>query len=339
LKQKNMNEQELRQEATNIRDENREGYNSANRIGTFLLNLIDYCKTLCCNGNGNGGGATTYPLVYDLNGGAIANYNGGTPPGNYAGGTPITMPTTVPTKVGFSFVGWLESTTIGELLLPGASSNSGMISTGLLYVAQWTASGGGGATTYPLVYDLNGGAIVNYNGGTPPGNYAVGASITMPTTVPTKADFTFTGWLESTTIGELLLPGASSNSGMISTGLLYVAQWTASGGEDPDPDPVNYEVSYVAGGENVVDMPDPLLQMVEEGTSFAVAAAPTRANYTFSGWKRDDNSQIYQPAGAFTMPSYDIQLTAQWTDNGGATQAVEITPNVLYLSADGNIKN
>jgi hypothetical protein len=39
-----MTEQELMQEATNIRDENREGWNSAFRIGSFLLNQINYLK-------------------------------------------------------------------------------------------------------------------------------------------------------------------------------------------------------------------------------------------------------------------------------------------------------
>jgi hypothetical protein len=166
-------------------------------------------------------GTGLYSLTYDLNGGSIANYDGGNSPGNYAAGTPIIMPTTVPTKEGNTFAGWLETTDIGELLMPGESSNSGMIDSGLHYVAQWTAA----PATYPLTYDLDGGSIANYNGGTPPGNYVGGAAITMPTTVPTKDGNTFAGWLETTTIGETLMPGESSNSGMISGGLNYVAQW------------------------------------------------------------------------------------------------------------------
>jgi hypothetical protein len=34
----------LQQEASAIRDENREEFNSANRVGSFLLNFIEYVE-------------------------------------------------------------------------------------------------------------------------------------------------------------------------------------------------------------------------------------------------------------------------------------------------------
>jgi hypothetical protein len=69
----------------------------------------------------------TYLLSYDLNGGTISNYDGGTPPGSYHEDDPIIMPATVPVKHNHSFQYytddfqngiWIAGVTIG-FRMPG----------------------------------------------------------------------------------------------------------------------------------------------------------------------------------------------------------------------------
>jgi uncharacterized repeat protein (TIGR02543 family) len=83
-------------------------------------------------------GAPTYALTYDLDGGSIANYNGGTPPGNYVSGYQITAPTTIPTKSGQNFDGWSSSAT-GAILSPGEADLAGMMAGGVTFTAQWSS--------------------------------------------------------------------------------------------------------------------------------------------------------------------------------------------------------
>lgn len=47
-----------------------------------------------------------------------------------------------------------------------------------------------------------------------------------------------------------------------------------------------------------------------EAQTFSVAAAPTRANFTFVGWS--DGSSSYQPGAMYTVAKANINLTAQW---------------------------
>lgn len=52
----------------------------------------------------------------------------------------------------------------------------------------------------------------------------------------------------------------------------------------------------------------PEVATVTVGTEYKVAAAPTLAGYTFSGWKIDDKA-----AADFTMPAKDVTITGTWT--------------------------
>ncbi|MDR1120894.1 MAG: DUF5977 domain-containing protein [Dysgonamonadaceae bacterium] len=161
----------------------------------------------------------TYPLTYDLNGGTIANYNGGTAPGYYAAGFQIVAPTTVPVKGGWIFAGWYSSVT-SQILGPGDVDNAGMMQGGVTLTAQWEAE----KETYPLTYELDGGTIANYNGGTAPGNYVSGYQIVAPMTIPVKSDWTFAGWYNAIT-GQILGPGDVDNAGMMQGGVTLTAQW------------------------------------------------------------------------------------------------------------------
>jgi uncharacterized repeat protein (TIGR02543 family) len=112
-------------------------------------------------------------------------------------------------------------------------------------VQQLEASGGTG--TYPLVYDLGGGTIANYNGGTPPGYYTLGYQIVAPTTEPEKDDCTFGGWLSSAT-GYIVSPGEADLAGMVQGGVTFTAQWETTGdggdtgGGGGTGSPINFSV-------------------------------------------------------------------------------------------------
>ena len=49
------------------------------------------------------------------------------------------------------------------------------------------------------------------------------------------------------------------------------------------------------------------------GDTFTVAAGPTRANFTFTGWK--DGTVSYSPGDTYTVGAGNPTLTAQWTQN------------------------
>jgi uncharacterized repeat protein (TIGR02543 family) len=251
-----------------------------------------------------GGDTTSYPLVYDLNGGEIANYNGGTEPGSYSAGTAITMPTTAPTRVtpssAYEFAGWLESSVIGELLLPGQSSNSGMIAGGLLYIAQWTPK---------ILYR-----------GLPTGDYSiivpVGSMHTIidfdPEWVPAGA--VFAGWALGS--GGSYQPGQTIQ--MPSTGLNFNVMFGMN-------IPEEFILTFLPGAdpELVFNLPEPA--WIEEGRYITANYNPYRLGYTLVGWQRDDTEEIIAVGGHFFMPSYNLSITAIWEE--AQYRGIEYDPN------------
>lgn len=120
------------------------------------------------------GWINNYTIKFDANGGSGA-------PSSFTKveGETANMPTTVPTKKGYTFKGWnLEKDGSGQAYKAGGTI--GKNSSVTLY-AQWEA------TQYTISY--------NYNGGT--GSNPTSYYITTPTFTlnnPTKTGYTFTGW-------------------------------------------------------------------------------------------------------------------------------------------------
>ncbi len=120
-----------------------------------------YTLTILRN-SGTGGGATSYTLTFDTNGGsAIA-------PITQDYGTAITAPAD-PTKTGYTFAGWTPA-------IPTT-----MPAENMTIKAKWTVN------QYTLTFDTNGGST------TAPITQDYGTAITAPAD-PTKTGYTFAGW-------------------------------------------------------------------------------------------------------------------------------------------------
>ena len=120
-----------------------------------------YTLTILRN-SGTGGGATSYTLTFDTNGGSTIA------PITQDYGTAITAPAD-PTKTGYTFAGWTPA-------IPAT-----MPAENMTIKAKWTMN------QYTLTFDTNGGSTIA------PITQDYGTAITAPAD-PTKTGYTFAGW-------------------------------------------------------------------------------------------------------------------------------------------------
>ena len=120
-----------------------------------------YTLTILRN-SGTGGGATSYTLTFDTNGGSTIA------PITQDYGTAITAPAD-PTKTGYTFAGWTPA-------IPTT-----MPAENMTIKAKWTVN------QYTLTFDTNGGSTIA------PITQDYGTAITAPAD-PTKTGYTFAGW-------------------------------------------------------------------------------------------------------------------------------------------------
>lgn len=192
---------------------------------------------------------TTYPIVYELNGGINHPNN----PEAYATEeTPIDI--LEPKKLGFSFMGWYDNPEFnGTIFTSIQEGTSGAIT---LY-AKWSSA------DYAIYYELNGGINHLLN----PTGYTIG-SLPIVLEEPTKNGYTFIGWYQGTErIREIP---------METTGDIYLeAKWRVN----------DYQVSYELNGgvNNELNPNDYNVDKLP-----IALGEPTRLGYTFAGWMLND---------------------------------------------------
>jgi len=166
---------------------------------------------------------TTYTLTYDANGGTGAPANQ-----TKTQGTALTLRSTQPTRSGYTFKGWATSATAATAQYqPGGQFTTDANTT--LY-AVWEADANT-PTTYTLTYDANGGT-----GAPPPQTVPANENtLTLSSTVPTRAGYIFKGWANSSsaTAAEFA-PGTLITLNF--SGSIY-AVWEANANPNPNPDP------------------------------------------------------------------------------------------------------
>lgn len=129
----------------------------------------------------------TYTITYNANGGsgapAAQSYT-------YATSGTINLSSTKPTRAGYTFQGWSQSSSASSASYqPGQAWNRSNASNYTLY-AVWQAN------TYTITYNANGGS------GAPSAQsytYAPSGSINLSSTIPTRSGYTFLGWSLSST--------------------------------------------------------------------------------------------------------------------------------------------
>ena len=220
--------------------------------------------------------------------------------GSGANGTSIVL-ASAPTKAGFTFGGWNDgAATYGA----GATYVLDSAGAAILFTAQWTAN----TVTDAYSYNTAGGSTAPAGG-----SGANGTSIVLAA-APTKAGFTFGGWNDgAATYGA----GATYVLDSAGAAILFTAQWTAN--------TVTDAYSYnTAGGSTA-----PAGGSGANGTSIVLAAAPTKAGFTFGGW--NDGAATYGAGATYVLDSAGaaILFTAQWTAN-------TVTDAYSYNTAGGS---
>ena len=243
--------------------------------------------------------ATTVTLAYDAQGGSGA-------PGNQTGNAAsnVTVSNTAPTRAGYTFTGWdAAADGSGTDYAGGATYTLPNSGTDTLY-AQWQIN------TVTLAYDAQGGSGA-------PGNQTGNAAsnVTVSSTVPTRAGYTFTGWdAAADGSGTDYAGGATYTLPNSGTDTLY-AQWqinTVTLAYDPQ------------GGTG-----QPGNQTGNAASNVTVSStAPTRTEYTFAGWNAaaDGSGTGYAGGATYQLPNSGTNtLYAQWAPEVANRNATVVT--------------
>ena len=243
--------------------------------------------------------AKSYRIIYDVNGG-----NSAAPTqANRTIGQIFTV-AAAPTKNGHDFEYWSDGTNNYN---PGADYQVGISDIGLQ--AIWTPK------VYQISYNFNGGtgtpiAAQNYTFGTAPA--------TLPASGPTREEFSFRGWSNSTTATTGVFTYQPSGN------ILLHAVWVTS----------VYRLTFNAG----LGISDTATATVTIGQPLALPGA-TRANYTLQGWSVDPTGGTLLLATTPYTPTADGTLYAQWaaqiftvTYNGNGGTAGKVADSVVYNS-------
>lgn len=247
------------------------------------------------------GGTTQYYLNFNLQGGS-GTFN--TLYGVY--GERLFIPSSSPTKNGYTFQGWSTSSTGSPQYQPGDYYT--IYSNTILY-AIW-----GESTQYcTITFNANGGT------GAPASHQKViGESTYIPYAKPTRNGYTFLGWSTSkyTSTADYQPGQAYTPYG----DMTFYAVWEQNVVK-------TWTITYNAnGGENA---PSP--QTANVGQSITITySKPTRSGYTFLGWSTWSGST--EPETAFTpgysySSDYDITLYAVWKQNVVKTWSITYNAN------------
>ena len=160
-----------------------------------------------------------------------------------------------------------------------------------------------GSTVLKVYYALNETKVTfNVDGDVTEITGLVGADIPADEVpAPEKEGYTFAGWVdENNEAAEVpaTFPEADET---------LKAAWTVN----------QYEVTFVVDGVVVDGYP----MDVDFGATIPVAENPSKGGYIFLGWKDADGKT---PAEYGTMPSKDLEFTAQWSSQMGVGYVLEV---------------
>jgi uncharacterized repeat protein (TIGR02543 family)/LPXTG-motif cell wall-anchored protein len=227
--------------------------------------------------------AISYSVTYDVNGGDVDQTES-----NHEIGDIFTV-ASAPTRTGYNFAYWTDTNNrynAGAPFQVGASD--------VVLLAIWTPK------VFEISFDFNGGV------GTPivPIEYTFNTpAVSLPTTGPTREDFSFRGWSSSAT------SSLGSSTFTPSGDIMLYAVWV----------PSVYYLTYDAGS----GFGDVSSSKVTIGQSTTLPSA-TRANHDLQGWSTQQFGGTILPAGSSYIPTTDRTLYAQWA------------PQEFIVTFDGN---
>jgi uncharacterized repeat protein (TIGR02543 family) len=239
------------------------------------------------------------------------NENGGSSPQpsiqNKIIGDIQVLPTPTFTRAGYTFGGWSDGTSTypaGGSFTVGNGDQA--------FSAVWVGN------TNTITYNGNGAT-----GGTAPSNGSFVTGSSTPYTVSgntgnlVKENFDFDGWYTTASgtggTGYAVTPAGTF---VTTTNITLYAKWTAT------PFAVTYQT-----GDSAIAAPTQAATIF--GSSFVLAAAPTRSGFNFLGWETGSGATalLYAPGSTYTMGLSATTFTAKWSGlsyvvvyqlNGGA---------------------
>ncbi|MFM9027924.1 MAG: InlB B-repeat-containing protein, partial [Bacteroidota bacterium] len=224
--------------------------------------------------------------------------------------TVATIPTTAPTKSGYTFGGWWTGTNGSGTQITNSSYTPPSPYGSITFYAKWTLG-----TTYSVTYDDNVAAEA-ISVPTDSSNYSSGASVTISITEPSRVGYTFEGWNDNSgNTGTTYRTGTGTNTYTVaSSNVTLYAKWTAD----------NLTVTYDSqGGSSIAS------GSTTTGASIAASpGTPTRSGFTFNGWFAASSG-----GSALTFPyahgrTANFTLYAQWTadaPSGSSKQSQRIS--------------
>lgn len=155
-----------------------------------------------------------YTLAYNANGGSGAPSN---QTGSNTGTSPyytFTVSSTVPTRTGYTFLGWSTSDSATSASYVGGNSFTVTSSGTTTLYAVWKAN------TYTVSYNANGGS-----GAPSAQTKTYNVSLTLSSTVPTRTGYLFQGWATSSTGAVAYQPSGSYTA---NADVILYAIWKAA---------------------------------------------------------------------------------------------------------------
>ena len=236
------------------------------------------------------------------------NANGGTgAPGNYTKvyGVGFTVPTTKPTRTGYTFLGWTEGTSGTTIFEPGKTYSTE--DKAITFYAKWQAN------TYTITYKANGGSGSDQ---TQTATYGTSWTTKNASTF-TRTGYTLSSWnTNADGSGTKYSVNTGQTNQQLSNLTLY-AQWTAN----------TYYVAYNANGGSG-SMSNSTHKY--NTSSKLTANAFTKTGYSFAGWNTAANGSgtaLSNQQAVTTLTSTNggtVTLYAQWTIN---SYTLTIEPN------------
>ncbi len=135
--------------------------------------------------------------------------------------------------------------------------------------------------SYTVTWNGNGGTVNTSGAST--GSVKYGATITKPTTNPSRTGYSFSEW-----------SGFTSNMTMPAADITFNAVWTAK----------SYTITFDSNGGSTVAA---ITQAYD--TLVTAPVAPTKQGYSFAGWQLNGVNYTFT-----TMPAENITLVAVWSD-------------------------
>ena len=180
-------------------------------------------------------------------------------------GGKATLPDPAPTRTDYTFQGWYKE----QACTTPWNFNTHTVSKDITLYAKWTKDTPPAPTEYTVTFDSQGGTAISSQ------TVISGGKATLPDPAPTRTDYTFQGWYKE----QACTTPWNFNTHTVSKDITLYAKWT----KDTPPAPTEYTVTFDSQGGTTISS-----QTVTSGGKATLPdPAPTRTDYTFQGWYKE----------------------------------------------------